>query len=309
MPTENLKLPSFYNYFGVFLTMRCNFACSYCINGKDPRRRPEAQPDAAAWAGFFNRLDTGDIPITLQGGEPTLYPGFYDLVGMLAPGKRIDLLTNLSFDLDEFMERVPLSAVTRPAPYAPIRVSYHPEFMDIYDTIARMLRLAGRGYRVGLYSVVHPDNVDRVLDAKSRCLRAGVDFRTKPFLGVHNGTLYGRYRHLGRGSLDRTRTRDVMCRTTDFLCGPDGGIYRCHHDLYCGAAGIADINNPQPAFAGGYRKCSEFGLCEYCDLKVKNNRFQNFGHTTVDIIFPEDAGRAAQSGGAALSESGTRVRE
>jgi hypothetical protein len=93
--------------------------------------------------------------------------------------------------------------------------------------------------------------------------------------------LYGRYRYAERGALSRVRAQAaVRCRTRDFLVGPDGGIYRCHHDLYEGARAVSDISDPRLALQGGYRRCEEFGLCEYCDVKVKNDRFQRFGQTT-----------------------------
>ena len=33
-----------------------------------------------------------------------------------------------------------------------------------------------------------------------------------------------------------------------------------------------------------YRDCYVYGDCNPCDVKVKTNRFQQFGHTSVDII-------------------------
>ena len=36
------------------------------------------------------------------------------------------------------------------------------------------------------------------------------------------------------------------------------------------------------------RPCDVYGHCNPCDIKVKTNRFQEFGHTSVQIEFPED---------------------
>jgi len=33
-----------------------------------------------------------------------------------------------------------------------------------------------------------------------------------------------------------------------------------------------------------YRDCKFYGDCNPCDIKVKTNRFQQSGHTSVDII-------------------------
>jgi len=36
---------------------------------------------------------------------------------------------------------------------------------------------------------------------------------------------------------------------------------------------------------GVVRPCDALGLCNPCDINVKTNRFQQFGHTSVDIRF------------------------
>ncbi len=33
-----------------------------------------------------------------------------------------------------------------------------------------------------------------------------------------------------------------------------------------------------------FRECDVFGHCNPCDVKLKTNRFQEFGHTSVEII-------------------------
>jgi organic radical activating enzyme len=79
MQTEKTRwrLPDQYNYVGVFLTLQCNYRCSDCINGAQTRLKHRAHRTWAEWAEFLEALDTRDIPLTLQGGEPTQYPGFY----------------------------------------------------------------------------------------------------------------------------------------------------------------------------------------------------------------------------------------
>lgn len=280
---NTLSLPEGMNYIGAFLTMQCNFRCSYCINGHETKKRRVEHIDGKKWVEFFSRLDTKGIPITLQGGEPSIYKDFYFILESLGGKKPVDILTNLSFDIDEFMERIPPEFVNRPAPYASIRVSFHPQFMDLEETIVRMRKMLDRGYKVGLYGVMHPESVGPILEAKTKCLRAGVEFRIKPFLGFYQGALYGRYRYVEQGAFDRTRQGLVECRTSDFLIGPAGGIYRCHNDLYSGGTPIAYITDDDLALNRSWRECEEFGFCEFCDLKVKNNRFQQFGHTTVEI--------------------------
>jgi len=59
------------NYIGVFLTFKCKLGCTYCINRAGTLvPREEISPDA--WMKILKPLATReDLPITLQGGEPT----------------------------------------------------------------------------------------------------------------------------------------------------------------------------------------------------------------------------------------------
>jgi len=84
------------------------------------------------WIIAANRLALRpDLPLTLQGGESTLYPGFYRLVNEVKKEIKMDLMTNLMFNVDEFIHNVPVERFLREAPYAAIRVSYHPGQNDI----------------------------------------------------------------------------------------------------------------------------------------------------------------------------------
>jgi len=101
----------------------------------------------------------------------------------------MDLMTNMMFDVDRFIKNVPVWRFTREAPYAAIRVSYHPGQNNIDDLIAKAFRLQEAGFRIGLYGIEHPDTEIRkhILEVQERCLELGLDFRLKEFLGEHDG--------------------------------------------------------------------------------------------------------------------------
>ena len=62
-------------------------------------------------------------------------------------------------------------------------------------------------------------------------------------------------------------------------------MYRCHADLYKGRNPIGHILDEYftEDSIEEFRECSFFGDCNPCDVKVKTNRFQVFGHTSVEI--------------------------
>ena len=100
---NKIYLPKDHNYIGVFLTFACNLRCTYCItlHGRDGRGFPRSQSHMSAdeWITAFNRIEPRpDVPITLQGGEPALYPHLAEVVNGTRPDHRFDLLTNLEWN-------------------------------------------------------------------------------------------------------------------------------------------------------------------------------------------------------------------
>lgn len=280
-----LVVPETYNYIAAFLTLRCNLHCSYCINRHGDLHRPDTLLSAADWVRGLNRIRTRpDLPVTLQGGEPSLHPGFYDIIDGISSEINIDLLTNLSFDVDEFMNRISPDRLWRNAPYASIRVSYHPETMELDVLQKKVLKMLEKGYSVGIWAVNHPAQSEHIVTAQNECRAKGIDFRIKEFLGNHHDRLYGSYKYMA--AISGGSHEQVECRTSELLIDPQGGIQRCHSDLYAGRKPYAVLTDPEFLINDGFMPCSMYGSCNPCDIKIKTNRFQEFGHTSVDIRFP-----------------------
>lgn len=277
-------LPETYNYIGVFLSFRCNLKCSYCINRYDQFEPKCIELDGESWVKALNNLETRpDLPVTIQGGEPTLHKDFYYIINNIKPEIPLDLLTNIKFDVDEFIRKVSKERIKRAAPYASIRVSYHPEVMDLEETFRKVLKLMEKGYHVGIWSLLYTTLEDKVFAARERALKLGIDFRFKEYLGYNEGVLHGNYKY--PGALDKEHLKKVECRTTELLIGPTGSVFRCHSDLYAQRKPVSALTDKAFNIEDIYRSCEVFGLCNPCDVKVKTNRFQEFGHTSVDIRF------------------------
>ncbi|CAG0929493.1 hypothetical protein RHDC3_01175 [Rhodocyclaceae bacterium] len=285
LPVKPIHLPDTVNYVAVFLTLECNLRCPSCINRFDLLVPESRRLTGEEWIEALNRIVCrADLPVTLQGGEPTLHPDFFRIVNGVDRATPMDLLTNLQFDLAPFMGEVRPERLRRDAPYASIRVSYHPEVMELETLVERVLVLQRAGYSIGIWGVLHPAREGEMAAAREYCAARGVDFRTKEFLGEHNGTVHGTFRY--RGACDRKGAEHVQCRTSELIIGPDGAVYRCHSDLYAGMAPVGNILDPDFRFEDRFRPCHRFGYCNPCDVKVKTDRFQSFGHTSVEILPP-----------------------
>jgi hypothetical protein len=281
-PLAPIIIPAHYNYIAVFLSLSCNLTCSYCINRFDEFRYSKGHMTGKEWVRGLNRIiSRDDLPVTLGGGEPSLHPDFTAIINGIRHELNIDLLTNLEFDIDSFMAEVSPKRIRRKAPYASIRVSYHPEVMALQPLMAKVLKMLRAGYSIGIWGVLHPNQEVAILQAQEQCRREGIDFRTKEFLGECNGEMYGTIRY--PGACDRTFARKVGCRTTELIVGPTGHIYRCHSDLYEGRQSIGHLLDPEFQIDDRSRPCDWFGHCNPCDVKVKTNRFQIDGHTSVEI--------------------------
>jgi len=257
--------------------------CSYCINHHGGDLVKKRWMPADEWIRGLNRIQTSQgIPLTLQGGEPTVHKHFYQIVQSLRPDLNIDLLTNLEVDSDYFMRMIPPERIKRVAPYASIRVSYHRGQQDPDVLLKRVKFFQDKGYHVGVWAVDHPEYMKETREVQLNAQEMGIDFRLKEFLGPYQGQNYGTMRY--PDAVNSKEVRSCDCRTTEFLIDPAGYIFRCHSDLYANRFPIGHILDAEPPkLLGQWVGCSVYGKCNSCDIKVKNNRFQQFGHSSVEI--------------------------
>lgn len=278
-----ILLPPRYNYIACFLTFKCNLSCDYCINWFESNPKTTDQfISGEKLVNALNRIECApDIPITLQGGEPSLHPDFLYIINTIKPELNIDILTNLQFDIKTFIREVKPARLTRNAPYANIRASYHPEQTDPDTFIEKIRRLLDAGFSIGGYGVLHPRFKEHILETQRKCSLLGIDFRTKEFLGIHKNILYGKYRY--PDAVHQPIQQSCRCRTSELIIGPKGDIFQCHHDLYNQFPPLGNILDPDFEINDTFRDCSSYGQCNPCDIKVKTNRLQIDGHCSVEI--------------------------
>lgn len=259
------------NYIGVFLTFKCKLGCTYCIN-RAGTLVPRKEITVDEWMKILSPIATReDLPISLQGGEPTEYPGFYELATRLhEAGKKVDLLTNGEFDVNEFMRQTVPQMFRRDAPYASIRFSFHQKTDEVL-LVWKVMKLQSAGYSVGIWGLDHPSMKERNARMADWCGQIGLDFRMKEYLDETHGTY--KYPDAVTGWKEIT----VKCTPSEMLFAPDGKRFPCHGLLY------ADMwPGEKPADAESIR-CTEYGLCNPCDVKLKTNRLQEGGHCSVRI--------------------------
>ncbi len=290
LPT--IIVPSETDYIGVYLTNRCFLSCSYCITNYNEqfiniKAFRELEPEE--WIEALNRLDLPEgIPLTLQGGEPFIYKGIWDILENVR--HKMDILTALPPQVTPQRLAVlkTLQWNQRPSPYPTIRVSYHKGQTDFKKQIDRIKELQ-KLVSIGIYHIDHPGYPQEIAAIGEYAKSQGVEFRTKEFLGKWNGKNYLNYKYPDACE-GRVLRANVKCKNTVFPVGPDGSVYRCHADLYSRRQEmiLGNLLDPDLTLEHRHRNCAFYGTCIPCDVKVKNNHLQKFGYTSVDIRF-EDA--------------------
>jgi MoaA/NifB/PqqE/SkfB family radical SAM enzyme len=270
-----------YNYIAVYLTFACDNACSYCITRIDGliERNIVLAKD---WINLFNAMEiSGDVPITLQGGEPTIYPEFYEIIAGIDLNKTFNLMTNLNFDPKEFIKKVPTNVFNRQAPFPSIRASYHVGQVGRDTIINKMKILTDAGYNIGLYMLDHPLWQEEINRVKDICQNIGVELRLKEYMDRSSDPAMFRYHY--------TQDRTVYCKNSDLIIGPDMNVYKCHYDLYSNHNPIFNIGTyDRDAIEPSWYLCTYPTRCNPCDLKIKNSRFQIWGYCAVEIINAEN---------------------
>jgi pyrroloquinoline quinone biosynthesis protein E len=163
------------------LTHACNYRCVHCVNDSGQTRMKELSTEN--WLRVIDQAAiSGVVSITLSGGEPTLHPGFLDIVERMAShGIYATISTNGSQLTEQMIEKL-----------AHLGVDYvHLSFPAVSDSLYRQIvgprgqlkfvrqairTLKEHGFYIRVKSVVLPVNLGEMGDLIDFCYQEGVDF-------------------------------------------------------------------------------------------------------------------------------------
>jgi tetratricopeptide (TPR) repeat protein len=237
----------------------CNYRCSYCYAPKPekPLFNEKAQNIALylgleewirVWDSIYEKY--GCCRIRLDGGEPSIYPSFIGLVSKISQKHLLQINTNLSFDVGDFIRCVTADRVR-------IDASFHPEFTSLKDFLGKVLILRENGFKLVVSCVAHPPLLERIKEYKKPFEDLRVPFITHPFSGEFSGKTYPKAYEIEEISsiynLDEASklvmgwrngenkiTKGKTCRMGQVYgrIYPNGDVYRC-----CAEAGTLKIGN------------------------------------------------------------------
>jgi len=271
------------------LLNKCNYRCPYCFSqGKwEEYALNYFRYSNLEWLRFWQKIhaEFGQIHIIITGGEPFLYPNFYQLIRELSNSHTIGILTNLSWDVKKQIRY-----------FNPRRIRLHPSFhplsISIDKFINKMHIIKDYGWHEGVVIVAYPPLLDKLEYFKHKFESSNYGCWINPYVGTYECITYpsgyteAERKHLFAISgniefveyqLSKTQSKGGQCNTgkTYFRVHTNGYISRCAsygHPL-------GHINDPEIKLCHEALPCeSNFCICAYEQLYLEGNekKIQDF---------------------------------
>lgn len=211
-------------FFGWDITYQCNYDCSYCSLGRSQEKKSKqvtAFLSPEEWSVVWRRIYEayGSCEIHISGGEPFAYPGFMRIVSNLIEMHTFECSTNLSWDVEEFIQNVPPER-------ARVGTSFHPEFEKYLKFFSKALALKNAGFEVWINCVAHPSFLSAVKEYKTIADRNDICFYILPFNGRFGDKEYPRdYSETETNFLNQLAEKSIVTKkSVDWALG--GGKVR-----------------------------------------------------------------------------------
>ena len=162
------------------ISYKCNYKCAYCrVDTWRETRYAGVQEWAKIWDKIYDNY--GSTHMRFSGGEPFIYPGFIELMGIIGQKHTLNVTTNLSFDVKELIKKA--GPIAEKAQLV-ISSSYHPEYSKLQDFIDKVLYLKNNGIYTSVSMVAWPPFLKDIPAVKEAMEKNNIQFQIIP-LGGH----------------------------------------------------------------------------------------------------------------------------
>lgn len=165
----------------------CNYRCPYCWwHGRwhylvKSNRYLSVAELTRYWTNIYRKY--GPVHIEMLGGEPSIYPGFKDLIKELSGMHTLRISTNLSTDIESFCVEVNPRAVE-------MICSFHPLFADLDSFIKKAILLKTRNFRFAVTYLAYPPQIRSLEFYRDKFTHEGLPFNVLTFWGKYNSLEY-----------------------------------------------------------------------------------------------------------------------
>lgn len=164
---------------------KCNYRCSYCLNGfNEPPgfKTLTSEEWFIVWKRIYDKY--GTISIQITGGEPTVYPDFFEIMKNVSQMHNVELQTNLFWSPEELIGKVSPNRVSR------IGGSFHSEFTKFEDFLEKAVILRDAGFKMEINYVAYPPILDDAEKYLKIAKEREVQFSIISFQGEYAGKRY-----------------------------------------------------------------------------------------------------------------------
>ncbi|HOW28095.1 MAG TPA: radical SAM protein [Elusimicrobiota bacterium] len=184
---QRKDFPPYKRFFTWDIHHACNYRCSYCFFhetwGDEEKKNvyPGLDRLMRIWDDIYDKY--GESHVHVSGGEPFFYPGFIDLVAHLIQKHTFEVDTNLSFDVAEWIRRIPPERTK-------LDVTFHPQFADLDEFYSKAKALKDAHYDIGVNYVAFPEQLSQMKQFRQVFVENGLSFDIMPFRGKYQGRDY-----------------------------------------------------------------------------------------------------------------------
>lgn len=271
------KIPPFKIFFTWDIHFSCNYKCSYCFFNKiwDQLSVENRYPGVGKWIKVWDDVfrKYGKCHIHITGGEPTIYPDFFELVKGISKNHTVTIDTNLSFDASAVIGKLMPQNVSFTA-------TFHPLFADLNLFLKKSTQLKNSNFYSLVEFVAYPPQLEKIQECRVKFAEINIPFKIGPFRGEFNGKSYPEgYSQQEKILIEdcssststdlqmnwygeeqkKEKKAEKICRMGHMYAKirPDGSIYRC-----CKVKDSGKLGNMLDGF---FKLLDEAKPCEYSD--------------------------------------------
>lgn len=238
--------PVFDGKVRVYLTLRCNLQCEYCVNNHVDGGVHLREYTLLTPKEWLHLLHTLDRDIIITGGEPFLYTGLKEIIQGLKAHYKITIYSNLMVPLPSDISWLKRKGLT-------IYGSYHPGQRLESSFIKNVQALQHEGVHFTLHAI-NTQGRDQLAKILGEQL-AGQDLKV---------TIDEDQRELFPCSSKQYRKR-VLCRKSIILIAPDGYRYPCVSRLVRRTEPLENLLKEPFTTEWQSVECPDYGFCAPCD--------------------------------------------
>ncbi len=167
----------------------CDYRCPYCWwHGKwDEFKQRNVYPGKSKLIDTWKRMyeKYGQIHLEIAGGEPFLYPDFFEILDELLGIHTACIMTNFSFEVEKLLS-ISMEKLER----LQIGATFHPLFADFNNFLKKAVEIKKRELAIEVLCLAYPPQIKKIPFLKNELKKRGIKFAVPTFWGRYKGKEY-----------------------------------------------------------------------------------------------------------------------